>query len=97
LTEGGLVIGVNPDFDYQQTKMKLSPGDTLIFYTDGITEALNPRLEEFGEQKLLEIILNYPYQSAEDLRNIIYEEMIKFTQGQGQYDDLTLIVLRILP
>lgn len=96
LTEGGLVIGVKPDFEYNQTKLKLSHGDTLVFYTDGITEALNPQVEEFGEQKLLDIIVNYPYHSAEALRNHIYEEMIKFTQGESQYDDLTLIVLQIL-
>lgn len=96
LTDGGLVIGVKPDFEYNQTKMKLAHGDTLVFYTDGITEALNPHLEEFGEQKLLDIIINYPYHSAEQLRNHIYEEMIRFTQGESQYDDLTLIVLQIL-
>lgn len=96
LTDGGLVIGVKPDFVYNQTKMKLSPGDTLVFYTDGITEALNPQLEEFGEQKLLDIIVHYPYRSADELRNYIYEEMIRFTQGESQYDDLTLIVLQIL-
>jgi sigma-B regulation protein RsbU (phosphoserine phosphatase) len=96
LSDGGLVIGVKPDFEYNQTKMKLSPGDTLVFYTDGITEALNPQVEEFGEQKLLDIIVQYPYRSAEQLRNYIYEEMIRFTQGESQYDDLTLIVLQIL-
>jgi len=96
LTDGGLVIGVKPDFEYSQTKMNLSPGDTVVFYTDGITEALNPQIEEFGEQKLLDIIINYPYRSAEELRNHIYEEMIRFTKGESQYDDLTLIVLQIL-
>jgi len=90
------VIGVKPDFEYSQTKMNLSPGDTVVFYTDGITEALNPQIEEFGEQKLLDIIINYPYRSAEELRNHIYEEMIRFTKGESQYDDLTLIVLQIL-
>ena len=96
LTDGGLVIGVKPDFEYSQTTMRLFPGDTVVFYTDGITEALNPQIEEFGEQKLLDIIINYPYHSAEELRNYIYEEMIRFTQGESQYDDLTLIVLQIL-
>ncbi|UCE05623.1 MAG: SpoIIE family protein phosphatase, partial [bacterium] len=96
LTDGGLVIGVKPDFDYNQTRINLSAGDTLVFYTDGITEALNPEIEEFGEQKLLDIIVNYPYGSAEELRNHIYEEMISFTKGESQYDDLTLIVLQIL-
>ena len=74
----------------------LKTGDTLVFYTDGITEALNPEVEEFGEQKLLDTIINDPYRSAEELRNNIYEELIKFTQGESQYDDLTLIVLQIL-
>jgi len=96
LTEGGLVIGVKPDFEYSQTKIHLDHGDTLVFYTDGITEALNPNVEEFGEQQLINIIVNYLYRSAEELRNHIYEEMIRFTQGESQYDDLTLIVLQIL-
>ena len=96
LTDGGLVIGVLPDFEYDQTKIDLSPGDTLVFYTDGITEALNPEIEEFGEQQLVDIIVNYPYRTAEELRNHIYEEMISFTEGESQYDDLTLIVLQIL-
>jgi len=97
LSDGGLVIGVKPDFEYNQSKINLSQGDTLIFYTDGITEALNPEIEEFGEQKLLDIIINYPYRTAEELRNHIYEEMIRFTEGESQYDDLTLIVLQMLP
>jgi len=96
LTDGGLVIGVKPDFEYDQIKINLSPGDTLVFYTDGITEALNPEIEEFGEQKLLNILVNFPYRTAEELRNHIYEEMIRFTKGESQYDDLTLIVLQIL-
>ncbi len=96
LTEGGLIIGVKTDYDYNQIRIKLDHGDTLVFYTDGITEALNPEVEEFGEQKLLDIIINYPYRTAKELRDRIYEEMIKFTQGESQYDDLTLIVLQIL-
>lgn len=96
LTAGGLVIGVFPEYNYEETMIHLDPGDTLVFYTDGITEALNPQTEEFGEQKLLDIIINYPYQRAEELRNHIYDAMIRFTQGESQYDDLTLIILQIL-
>ena len=96
LTGGGLVIGVKQDYEYEQTRIQLNHGDTLVFYTDGITEALNPEIEEFGEQKLLDIIVGFPYHTAEELRNHIYEEMISFTQGGSQYDDITLIVLQIL-
>jgi len=96
LSEGGLIIGVQSDFKYQSTTVKLKPGDTIVFYTDGITEALNLDVEEFGEQQLINIVLNYPFRTAEELRNHIYEEMMKFTEGTAQYDDLTLIVLKIL-
>ncbi len=96
LSEGGLVIGVQPDFPYKSSQVKLSPGDTIVFYTDGITEAMNVNVEEFGEKKLIDIILHNPFHTAEELRNLIYEEMIRFTRGTPQYDDLTLIVLRIL-
>lgn len=96
LTGGGLVIGVSPDYKYEQTRIHLDHGDTLVFYTDGITEALNPEIEEFGVQKLLDIILGYPYHTAEELRNHIYEAVISFAEGEFQYDDITLIVLQIL-
>lgn len=96
LSEGGLIIGVQPDFQYRSATIKLSPGDTLVFYTDGLTEALNLNVEEFGEKKLVNIILDFPFRTAEELKNIIYEEMMRFTEGTAQYDDLTLIVLRIL-
>jgi serine phosphatase RsbU (regulator of sigma subunit) len=96
LSEGGLIIGVQSDFKYQSTTVKLKSGDTIVFYTDGITEALNLDVEEFGEQQLINIVLSFPFRTAEELRNHIYEEMMQFTQGTAQYDDLTLIVLRIL-
>ncbi|OQX88746.1 hypothetical protein B6D60_01260 [candidate division KSB1 bacterium 4484_87] len=96
LSEGGLVIGVQPNFPYQSSQVKLSPGDTIVFYTDGITEAINVDVEEFGERKLIDIILQNPFHTAEELRNLIYEEMVRFTRGTPQYDDLTLIVLRVL-
>ena len=96
LSEAGLIIGVQSDYKYQSTTVKLKPGDTIVFYTDGITEALNLDVEEFGEQQLINIVLNFPFRTAEELRNHIYEEMIQFTPGTSQYDDLTLIVLRIL-
>lgn len=96
LTSGGLVIGVKPDYEYEQTRVQLHHGDTLVFYTDGITEALNSDIEEFGEQKLIDIVIRFPYQTAEELRNHIYNEMISFTRGESQYDDITLIVLQIL-
>lgn len=95
LTDGGLIVGVQPGFDYEETSIHLDPGDILVFYTDGVTEALNPDAEEFGEKKLLDIILKSSYRTSEELRTEIYEEVTRFTGGEDRYDDLTLIVLRV--
>jgi sigma-B regulation protein RsbU (phosphoserine phosphatase) len=95
LLNTGLVVGVQKDFVYQENKIKLDRGDVLVFYTDGITEAFNAQHDEFSEKHLLSIISNSSFTSAEELRNDIYEEVVDFTKGVGQYDDITLIVLHV--
>jgi len=96
LLNSGLIIGVQKDLSYQEYKIKLRPGDLLVFYTDGITEAINPQQDEFSEQQLLNTIRDYPLTTAENLRNHIYDELLEFTKGRNQYDDITLVVLHIL-
>ena len=96
LIQNGLVIGVLPDYKYEEKQIKVSNGDFLVFYTDGITEAINAHSEEFGERHLLEIVCNTEATSAEELRNQIYDELINFTHGISQYDDITLLVLKLI-
>ena len=95
LLKSGLVIGVQKNQIYNETKVKLEPGDVLVLYTDGITEALNPEQDEFSEQQLLTVISEYPFSSAENLRNQIYDKLLDFTKGNSQYDDITLVVLQV--
>jgi len=96
LTKADLIVGVQEDFVYTEHKIRLASGDVLVFYTDGITEAINSQQHEFSEQHLLDVVSAFFSTSAEELRNHIYEEVLDFSKDQGQYDDITLIVLQVL-
>jgi len=95
LADSDLIIGIQKDFSYRENTLKLQQDDVLVFYTDGITEAMNAKKDEFSEQQLLDIIRHSNCSSAEELRNHILEKLLDFTQGINQYDDITLIVLRV--
>ncbi|MBN1347814.1 SpoIIE family protein phosphatase [candidate division KSB1 bacterium] len=95
LRESGLVIGIVEGTQYEQHTLQLQPGDILIFYTDGITEALSQDEKEFGEERLVKTIQQSNWITIEQLRNKIYESVIYFSQGTSQYDDLTLVILQV--
>jgi phosphoserine phosphatase RsbU/P len=96
VTDSGPIIGVDDSIVYQEFEILLNKDDYLVLYTDGITEALNMNVEEYGESRLLKVIKNYSGANAEGLRDHIYDEVNAFTGGTRQYDDMTLIVLHIL-
>jgi sigma-B regulation protein RsbU (phosphoserine phosphatase) len=95
LHQGDLIIGLDESFPYQDYNVILEHGDVLVFYTDGITEALNMDYEEYGEKRLIDAVTGYHNSSAEGLRNHIYETVSEFTKGVEQYDDITLVVLKV--
>lgn len=95
LREGGIIIGVMEGASYESRMIRLNSGDSLILYTDGITEALDSADEEFGENRLLEAINRSSHQSAQYMLDHILESVIDFTHGYLQSDDLTLVVLKI--
>lgn len=96
LTEGGLILGAMPTMQpYEEKKVSLSPGDLLVFYTDGVTEAMNPNEdEEYGEQRLLDCVLANRDKTASELLDAIVEDVNDFSENI-QYDDVTLIVFRV--
>jgi len=96
LEEGGLILGAMPTMSpYQEQTIRLSSGDILIFYTDGVTEAKNEdETEEFGEERLYECIKNNRGRSASEIKEAIKNEVLEFSGGV-QHDDITLIVVRV--
>ena len=93
LTDGGPVFGVFPQERYAQAAVQLQPGDTLLLFTDGVTEVRNALGEEFGERRLQELLMNQTV-SATELRENVISAVTEF--GGGIFDDdVTLLVLKV--
>ena len=89
---GGPVLGVLADAEYEQAQAALSPGDRIILFTDGLTEARDASDDEFGEDRLLAAALEHRRCSAPALQARLADAVARFTGGRLQ-DDATLIVL----
>ncbi len=94
LESGGIPLGFMPDFDFTQNTLLLAEGDILVIYTDGVTEAMNQEEEEFGLEKLKEIILTNKNDSAESILEKILKAIEGHAAGAEQMDDITLILLK---
>jgi sigma-B regulation protein RsbU (phosphoserine phosphatase) len=95
-TEGDTFpLGILEEADYQETRLSLEPGDKVIFYTDGIVEAMNERGEMFGFDRLLETVQRPISSNAELLLKEIIDRVNGFVGNASQHDDLTVIVLSV--
>jgi phosphoserine phosphatase RsbU/P len=95
LTNGGAVLGVFPEWQYRDSQLQFHPGDRLLLFTDGITEAAQAGGEEFGEQRLIEAAAKSGEKSTAELKASLLKEVKQFCSFQLQ-DDATLIVLSAL-
>jgi len=95
LTEGGFMIGIlDTGVTYEVGKIKLKKNDIIVFYTDGVTEAMNKDGDEFGEMKLAEAVKKFMTGSSDDILDEIKNSIVNFSRDTSQYDDITLIVLK---
>jgi sigma-B regulation protein RsbU (phosphoserine phosphatase) len=92
----GILVGVEPRAEFQVARRILGSGDTLILFTDGVTEANNPLYEEFSEARLLDWANRRAAGTANDLVAGIRLAVQDFAAGAEQSDDLTVLVLRYL-
>jgi sigma-B regulation protein RsbU (phosphoserine phosphatase) len=94
LTEGGGVLGVFPDQTFGLGTEQLAPGDRVIFFTDGVTEANSPEGEEFGEARLLALLEEHRSLSAGELQIKVLGAAADFSGGHWR-DDATLVILAV--
>jgi serine phosphatase RsbU (regulator of sigma subunit)/predicted enzyme related to lactoylglutathione lyase len=87
------VLGLFPEWDGPTLECQLSPGDTLVLYTDGVTESFNESEEEFGEARLVEAVRRHRRQSAQGIVTSVVEDLGRFS-AEEQHDDITLIVAK---
>jgi sigma-B regulation protein RsbU (phosphoserine phosphatase) len=90
----GVALGIMDEAVYSQSQTALEPGDLMVMYTDGIVEAMNPSGELFGMERLKKVISRSSNICAEEVRAKIVDEVIKFSSGAQQSDDITALVVK---
>jgi serine phosphatase RsbU (regulator of sigma subunit) len=95
LDTGGLLLGAFQEALYERGEVLLQRNDTVFFYSDGLTENFNDKDEEFGDKRLLDLLLRNRFLDPEGLKEKVIEEATNFTGGVPPYDDFTIVVLKI--
>ena len=92
----GFPLGLFPDVSYEETVLQTKPGDMIVFFSDGIVDALNPQQEMFGDDRLRTLLQHHPtaHQSAEAAVEAILDAVTLFQAGTDHFDDETVVVLR---
>jgi len=97
LEAGGPVVGLLSSCEYAQTALQLQPGDILLCFTDGISEAMTADEEEWSEDRLIAHLAQCPDLPAPELVKCLMEAADAFAAGAPQHDDMTLLIMKVLP
>jgi len=95
LEAGGPVVGLLPFAPYVEQVLTLEPGDLLLLYTDGISEAMTHDDEEWGEERMIESARKVRTSSAEEVLHAMFADCDAFTAGAPQHDDMTMLILKL--
>ena len=91
---GGIALGIIPGLEYEQNTITLNPGETLVLYTDGVTEAMNNEGEQFGVERLREVFHSSTPDNSDEATRMIFNAVSEFAAGAAQSDDITCLTLR---
>jgi serine phosphatase RsbU (regulator of sigma subunit) len=97
LEGGGLPVGLLADSQYQAGHLQLHLGDVLVAYTDGVVEAFNDQEEEFGEERLKDVVRSSTSLTAAGICGQVAERLKAYVSDTPQWDDISLIVMRVKP
>ncbi|MBS1789592.1 MAG: SpoIIE family protein phosphatase [Acidobacteria bacterium] len=95
LTTKSVLLGAFDFIEYKPLQTRLNAGDVVVIYTDGVTEAVNADNEMFSDERLEALVKASVQLSAEQIKQRILDEVLSFTRGLPQGDDITLIVLKL--
>lgn len=95
LEADGLALGVMDDIELEEKEVALAAGDVIVFYTDGVTKTLNRQNEEFGAERLSQVISTHPELAAGELSAKIRTAVLAFAGDAPQVDDLTVMVVKV--
>ncbi len=94
LDVGGFPVGIMPFGEYKEAAVPLYAGDVMIVYSDGVTESVNENDDEFGEQRLIEVLQKNRTRTAAGIRDRIDEALTRFVGKAKSVDDLTLVIVK---
>jgi serine phosphatase RsbU (regulator of sigma subunit) len=95
LAARGVALGVMTDIEYEEKEIALHSGDILVLYTDGVTETINRKSEMFGHERIARLVEANQHLSAQSIIELIEKEVFTFSQGQPQFDDITLLLVKV--
>jgi serine phosphatase RsbU (regulator of sigma subunit) len=97
LETGGMIVGLFPHATYEQEEVQLTTGDLLAVYSDGVSEALNPAGDEYGEAHIQEVVAQNWLEPSDAVLQTLLASVRGFAQGAPQNDDVTALVVRYTP
>ncbi|HEY4643504.1 MAG TPA: SpoIIE family protein phosphatase [Bacteroidota bacterium] len=95
LEKGGISLGMFSEAEYTREEVQLASGDTLILYTDGVTEAMNRRGNLYGESRLYQCLRRHIGRPSSEIRDRIHEDVRSFMKDAPQADDITMMVVKV--
>jgi phosphoserine phosphatase RsbU/P len=93
----GMVVGAFPHAEYGESRLRLEPGDLLLFYTDGITEPENAYGEMFGEERVVEVVKRNQHRPEDQILQALVDAVLAWTGSPELQDDMTLVIARCEP
>jgi len=93
---GGVPLGMFRDTRYYEYFAEIAPGQLLVLYTDGVTEAMNRNLDEYGRDRLVEAVRQCRHLSAREMIDFIHRDVLSWTEGLGATDDVTFFIIKAL-
>jgi sigma-B regulation protein RsbU (phosphoserine phosphatase) len=95
LDRGGAILGVLPDGNYDEQEIHLDAGDSVLMYTDGLTECRSPEGEEFGERRLIDLVQRMRHSAPVELTDALLCDVTQFSNGKFE-DDLTVLAVGVI-
>ena len=95
-SQSDLIIGYVPDYEYAVHEISLDIGDIVFLYSDGVTETFDDSNDEFGEERLGQILSDYRNKSVSDICQSLLSDLRVFRKGKPQPDDITMTILKVI-
>jgi sigma-B regulation protein RsbU (phosphoserine phosphatase) len=96
LDKGGMILGVlKTTTPYEEATVDLVPGDLIVLFTDGVSEAMDRSGKDYGEERLLQLLLSVHKGDSHEVLNAIHQDVISYAGGAPQSDDITLMVVKV--